>query len=100
MRTTIRLDDELLSQAKAYAARHRRTLASVLEEALRLHLTVAEQSQRQPKSVLPTSTAGGGTRPGVDLDDTATLLDVMDARATTGCSGVRAEGIDQNVDTQ
>ena len=81
MRTTIRLDEELLAKAKAYAARHHRTLTSLIEEALRRRLTELEQQRVYPWKSLPTSTAGGGLRPGVDLDDSAALLDLMDEHA-------------------
>jgi len=81
MRTTIRLDEELLAEAKAYASRHHRTLTSLIEEALRLRLTELEQQRVYPWKSLPTSNAGGGLRPGVDLDDSAGLLDLMDEHA-------------------
>ncbi|MGH3800826.1 MAG: ribbon-helix-helix protein, CopG family, partial [Pseudonocardiaceae bacterium] len=35
MRTTLRVDDELLRRAKSHAARQGRSLTSVFEEALR-----------------------------------------------------------------
>jgi len=37
MRTTLNIDDELLKQAKASAAREGRTLTSVVENSLRSH---------------------------------------------------------------
>ena len=83
MRTTIRLDEELLAEAKAYAARQHRTLTSLIEEALRLRLAELEKHRAHPRKSLPISTAGGGTRPGVDLDDSAALLDLMDEHAAT-----------------
>lgn len=77
MRTTIRLDDKLLSQAKQMAAKTNRTLTSVIEDALRQHLareqTVAEREPVRLKTV-----GGKGTLPGVDLDDSAALLDLME----------------------
>lgn len=76
--TTVRLDDELLRQAKAYAARTGRTLTSVLEEALRRALARDVPAQRTEHVALPISTAGGGVRPGVDLDDSAALLEILD----------------------
>jgi len=77
MRTTLQLDDELLSQAKAYAASNRRTLTSVMEEALRRVLAAADQAGRRPRAELPVSGRSGGTLPGVDLTDNAALADVM-----------------------
>jgi hypothetical protein len=78
VRTTIRLDDELLAEAKELAARTRRSLNSVIEDALRESLARRRrQSERKPVTL--TTFRGNGLRPGVDLDDTAALYDVMDA---------------------
>jgi plasmid stability protein len=82
MRTTLRVDDELLRRVKSHAARHGRSLTSVFEEALRLLLAESERHRQRPRVELPVSTASGGVQPGVDLDDSAALLDVMDERAT------------------
>lgn len=81
MRTTIKIEDGLLAEAKAQAANSGRTLAAVVEDALRSSL--ARRSPPQPRSAasLPTF-AGGPTRSGVDLDDGAALLDLMESRRT------------------
>ena len=76
MRTTVRLDDDLLRQTKAFAARTGRSLTGVIEDALRQTLSRHLGRQRRPPASLPTF-KGKGLRPGVDLDDTAGLLDVM-----------------------
>lgn len=76
MRTTVRLDPRLLSEAKKYAAETGRTLTSVLEDAVRE--TLARRRARPgAKPVRLRTVKGGGTRPGVDLDDSASLLDLM-----------------------
>lgn len=77
MRTTIRLDDKLLSQAKQVAAKTNRTLTSVIEDALRQHLA-EEQAVAERDPVRLTTVDGKGTLPGVDLDDSAALLDLME----------------------
>jgi hypothetical protein len=79
MRTTIRLDDGLLQQAKAEARQRRKTLTSLIEEGLRLVL-VSEKpaASGRKKIVLPVSRAWGGLLPGVDLDNSAGLLDFME----------------------
>lgn len=77
MRTTLRLDDQLLERAKKLAAERRTTLTAIFEEALREKL--ARSSEPPPRSAerpLPTF-SGNGPRPGVDLHDSAGLLDVM-----------------------
>lgn len=81
MRTTLRVDDELLRRAKSYAARQGRSLTSVFEEALRRLLSESERHEERTRVELPVSVASGGVLPGVDLDDTAALLDMMEGRA-------------------
>lgn len=76
MRTTIRLDEALLARAKALAARTGRTLTAVIEDALRAALAQGRSRSRAERVSLPTF-GSGGLRPGVDLDDTAALLDRM-----------------------
>ncbi len=78
MRTTVRLEDNLLLQAKEAALRREMTLTAVLEEALREWLARQRKSQRRERVDLPISNAGGRVRPGVDLDDAADLLDRME----------------------
>jgi plasmid stability protein len=82
MRTTLRLDDELMSRAKVHAALHHRTLTSVVEEGIRHVLNANERGERRDEVMLPTSGWTGGVRAGVDLDDTAALLDLLDEDAT------------------
>lgn len=78
MRTTIRIDDDLLARAKAQAAKSGRTLAAVVEDALRTSLARRDVQQRPKLVKLPTF-AGGSPRPGVDLDDSSALLDLMES---------------------
>jgi hypothetical protein len=67
MRTTVRLDDNLLKRAKIKAAAEGRTLTDLIEEGLRIVL-VRKSGARRPDRILPrTSKAKGGLRPGVDL---------------------------------
>jgi len=78
MRTTVRLDDHLLAEAKKIAAESGRTLASVLEDALREAL--ARRTVREKRARVRLKTVGGdGIRSGVDLDDTAALLDLIES---------------------
>jgi hypothetical protein len=76
MRTTIRIDDRLLVEAKTRAALTGRTLNQVVEDALREAF-----ARREPghgvRPALPVH-HGGRLMPGVDLDDSAALLDAMD----------------------
>ena len=77
MRTTIQLDDQLLLEAKQYAAQTGRTLKAVIEDALREALARTEVTRPQTRVSLKTF-KGRGLQPGVDLDDTSSLLDLME----------------------
>lgn len=76
MRTTITIDDDLLAEAKVRAARAGTTLSAIVEEALRT--TLSRQNARAEAPPLPTF-AGSRLLPGVDLDDSAALLEHMEA---------------------
>ncbi|MBI2918346.1 MAG: type II toxin-antitoxin system VapB family antitoxin [Chloroflexi bacterium] len=77
MRTTIRLDEELLGEARRVAAETGRTLMAVVEDALREAMAKRRAARYRKAVELPTF-GGGGVFPGVDLDDTSALLDLMD----------------------
>lgn len=76
MRTTIRLDDDLLAAAKRRANEHGTTLTQVIEDALREALA-REPAVPEEWVSLP-SVHDAKLRPGVDLDDSAGLRDLMD----------------------
>ena len=78
MRTTVRLDEELLKEAKRQAAESGITLQAIIEESLRERLARGRGSQ-PPRPPIRLKTAGaGGVLPGIDLDDSASLLDAME----------------------
>jgi hypothetical protein len=79
VRTTIRLSDSVLREAKRYAAEHGATLNSLVEQSLRERLSGTSRKVSAPRVVLNTF-RGNGLRPGVDLDDTAGLLDRMNSQ--------------------
>ena len=80
MRTTVRLEEALLSRAKREAARRGVTLTALIEQGLRLAIARPAQLRRAPRVALPVCRRGGGVLPGVDLDDSAGLADRMDER--------------------
>jgi hypothetical protein len=82
MRTTLRLDPHLLTEAKKVAQSSGRTLSSVVEDALRESLARRRTPRAAQIGKLPTY-RGQGLRPGVNLDDSAALLELMHDRATT-----------------
>jgi hypothetical protein len=77
MRTTIKIDDRLLAEAKARAAISGRTLNAVVEDALREALSRRGRDRGGRRVELPTF-PGGRLLPGVDLDDSAALLEQME----------------------
>ena len=77
MRTTIRLDEQLLTEVKQLAVETGRTLTAVVEDALRETLTRRQQMAK--RSYVRLTTVGGqGLMPGVDLDSSTSLLDLME----------------------
>jgi len=77
MRTTVKIDDGLLVEAKTRAAASGRTLNQVVEDALRA--AFARRDAGAGGADLPV-VRGGRLMPGIDLDDSAALLDLMDGR--------------------
>jgi hypothetical protein len=77
MRTTIRLDDDLLREAKAYAAATDRTLTRLIEDALREALARRDARLARRCVRLPTS-GHGGLQPGIDISNSKALWDLMD----------------------
>ena len=77
VRTTIRLPKDVVQAVKRLASDTDRTMTRVIEEALREILARRDQPPKSRKVRLPTF-AGGGLRPGVDLDDSAALLELME----------------------
>lgn len=66
-----------MTAAKRHALETGRTLTELIEDALRAALSQGERSAVREPIVLPTY-GSEGLRPGVDLDDSAALLDLMD----------------------
>ena len=78
MRTTIRINDDLLKRAKRRAADEGRTLTSLVEDGLALILAKPKRTHRK-RVKLPVSKATGGVLPGVDLNRSSDLEEVMNA---------------------
>jgi len=76
MRTTVSIDDQLLIEVKTVAARTGQTLSAVIEDAVRQSLAKRDAVRSVHLPLLTHD--GGGLQPGVDLDDTSALLDLMD----------------------
>jgi len=73
MRTTVRLNESLLTAAKEEARRRGTTLTALIEDGLRLALCPPPPPAK--RITLPVSKEGGGAFPGIDLDRTSALED-------------------------
>jgi hypothetical protein len=78
MRTTVRLPDPLMLQVKKEAQRQGKTVTALIELGLRLVLAQTERPGPRKWISLPVSSATGGLLPGVDLNNSAALWDIMD----------------------
>jgi hypothetical protein len=77
MRTTITLADDVLAEVKRLAVDSGTSMSKVVEDALRESLARRRGARLRPHVELPTD-GSGGLQPGVDLDDNAALLDLME----------------------
>lgn len=77
MRTTIRIDDTLLAEAKTRAVDSGRTLNEVVEDALRESFARRAVADPAARPKLPVF-RGARLAPGIDLDDSAALLEQME----------------------
>ena len=79
MKTTLDLNDSLLAEAKALAARQRTTLTRVIEEGLKLRLRSAQvKAKRVPLPVYP---GRDGLVAGVDPLSNKSLLEAAERDA-------------------
>jgi hypothetical protein len=78
MRTTIRINDDLLKRAKKQTVDEGRTLTSLVEDGLALILSKPKTSRRK-RVELPVSKATGGIFHGIDLNRSSDLEEVMNA---------------------
>jgi hypothetical protein len=84
MRTTINLPDPLLAQVRRRASETGQTLTAFIADAVREALARRREGRSQPPLRL-TTFRGSGLQPGVDLDDSAALQDMIgEADAAAG----------------
>ncbi len=68
-----------MTQAKREAQRRGKTVTSLIEQGLRLVLAQPEAQGPRKRFVLPVSDVKtGGLLPGIDLNNSAALLDIME----------------------
>jgi predicted transcriptional regulator len=77
MRTTIRLNDELLQTAKQHALATQRTLTQLIQDAL-VSLLEKERGAASPRTVKLPTFQGDGIYPGIDINSNASLRDRME----------------------
>ena len=78
MKTTLNIDDRLLTEAKAAAALERTSLTRLIEEGLTLRLRSARQKSRRVRIALPVFAGAGGLQPGIDPSSNRSLFDAAD----------------------
>jgi predicted transcriptional regulator len=78
MRTTIRLPDDLYQQVRAEALAAGSTTTSFIEEALRAALLRRGRVRPDADRYEVEPFAGTGVLPGVDVSNSAALLELMD----------------------
>lgn len=78
MRTTVRIDDDLLRAAKRLAMETDRTFTAVIEDALRLVISMSKKSSK-PSGVVLKTVSGRGLLPGIP-ESTSTTLRICSLR--------------------
>ena len=77
MRTTLNLDDQLIDEARHRAIESKMSLAGVIENALREFFSKPRGQHEKVKLI---TASGVGVKHGVNLDDSRSLLEIMDDR--------------------
>jgi len=77
MKTTLDLNDQLLADAKALAARQRTSLTRLIEEGLQLRLRAHAASAKQRRGRLPVFKGRGGLVAGVDPLSNKAMLEAL-----------------------
>lgn len=77
MKTTLNINDQLLSDAKALAAQQRTSLTRLIEEGLQLRLRAKAASTSHRRLRLPVFKGRGGLVAGVDPLSNKALLEAL-----------------------
>lgn len=81
MKTTLDLNDALLADARALAARQRTSLTRLIEEGLQLRLRATSVARKTGKTMIPVFQGRGGLAPGVNAASNRSMLDAADGDA-------------------
>ena len=77
MKTTLDIDDQLLSDAKALAAQQRISLTRLIEEGLHLRLRAQNAAARRTHVAVPVLKGRGGLAAGIDDLSNEAMLDAL-----------------------
>ena len=78
MKTTLDINDALLANATALAARQRTSLTRLIEEGLQLRLRATPSTTKVAKLRIPVFKGRGGLVPGLDPTSNKAMLDAAD----------------------
>lgn len=78
MKTTLDIDDRLLAEAKAMAAREQTTLTKLIEEGLSLRMRPHASRSRKGKIDLPVSNTRGGLYPHIDYTSNKSMFGAIE----------------------
>ena len=76
MRTTLTIDSQVLAEFKRRSSETHRTLSSLIEEALREHLSRGRDAASTKPLEFPI-VGGRGLAPGIDLSSNAALAELL-----------------------
>jgi hypothetical protein len=78
MKTTLDINDSLLVNAKAFAARQRTSLTRLIEEGLQLRLRSSAPASKVTRRKLPVFNGRGGLVVGLNPSSNKAMLDAAD----------------------
>lgn len=78
MKTTLDIEDKILAEAKALAAKEQTTLTRLIEEGLALRLRPQGTRPRKVRIELPVSKAGGGLYPHINYCSNKSMFAAID----------------------
>lgn len=78
MKTTLNINDSLLANAKALAAKQRTSLTRLIEEGLQLRLRSCDTARAESKRKIPVFKGRGGLVAGLNPSSNKAMLDAAD----------------------
>ena len=78
MKTTLDIDDKILAEAKALAAKEQTSLTRLIEQGLSLRLRAQAAKAGRPRINLPVSNTGGGLFPHIDYCSNKSMFEAAD----------------------